>query len=484
MKYVRKKCVLCSSSRKEEKVRKFSNYNVCNICISKNAQLKSYIKEYDKLLEGKYLKDIKNEIEADVVYTKNGHADKKIEEIITSLIDENQDKREFKKKILKKVEKKVNQKNKKQIKKTLNEFSVSDLKDCDTSLDEASRDLEKMKENLVVRKKTSIIDIPDPKSIVGELSSHVIDQDEAVNSISISLIQHLCRKRDPKIPKNNILLLGPTGTGKTEIARFMSKFLNIPLVIMDSTSLTSEGYVGASLNDTLINSLMAKANGKQEVAENSIVFIDEIDKKAVSRYNESGINTIAIQNELLKILEGSEIRGQYQDGKHMKKISLNTSNILFICAGAFSQLEEKMKNKNKGGIGLSNDKKEIIDEECSFSKIKTEDLIEYGLTPEFLGRFSTITYTTKLSNESLFKILTTKKNSIVSQYERIFKQFNVDVVFTDEFLYSIIDEVNSQGIGARGLYKVFSKRIKPILLNVYSFVDKKLVINKEDFILN
>ena len=483
-KYLRKQCSLCSSSRKEEKIREFSSYKVCTICIGKNKTLKSYIVEYDKLINGEYLKKIKNNEGLDIensIYTKNENADGKIVELIESISQKNKDKKKIEGEILTKVGSDLNKKNESAVKKTLNSMDIVGLNECHESLSDTV-DIDDFKDKVITRKKITFLDLPNPLDIIKMLNESIIDQEEAVNSISVSLIQHLCRKKDPLIPKNNILLLGPTGTGKTEMARVMANFLNIPLVVVDSTSITAEGYVGASLTDTILNSLMSSTRNNKKLAENSIVFIDEIDKKATSKFKDSAVNTVSIQNELLKILEGSELRGQIQDGEKQKKVTLNTNNVLFICAGAFSNLEKIInRNSSKNTIGLNS--KIEVNTEKDFSEIQTENLVEYGLTPEFLGRFSTITYTKKLSSESLYKILKFKKNSIIDQYERIFKQFNVDVVFTDDFLYSIIDEAQREEIGARGLYRIFSKKIKNILMNVYQYVNQEIHVFSNEKII-
>lgn len=465
MKYKREQCNLCYSKRKTEKIEKILSYNICTSCISSNRELKSYLKEYNKI------KNVKTESTIE--------SDKKISSIIESFIKQENEKASLKTNILNKVS---NKENKRMVKKTLNSFSFLELQDCENSLNEAKDDLEKLKDNTFITKRRSNLELPDPLNIIKDLKESIVDQEYALEDVTFALIQHLARIRNPKIPKNNILLLGPTGTGKTEIARVLSSYLNIPLVILDATSFTSEGYVGASLSDTVVNSLLMSSNGNKKIAENSIVFIDEIDKKAVSRYNESGINTLSIQHELLKMLEGTDIKGEVssEDGKHGKKVSLNTSNILFICAGAFDGLDEIIKKRmGKNSIGLNSAIKNFNDE-YDFTMIETSDLKEYGLTTEFLGRFSTITATKKLNNESLFKIVKNKKNSICDQYQKLFEQYEVNIVFSDEFIKSIINLAEEQGVGARGINKIFIKKLKPILLNIYKFVQKDIIVNEED----
>lgn len=465
MKYKREKCDLCCSKRKLEKIEKILSYNICTSCISSNRELKSYLKEYNKI------KNIKTE--------NTNESDKKISLIIENFIKEENQKISLKNNILNKVS---NKENKSTVMKTLNSFSFLELQDCENCLNEAKNDLDKLKDNTFITKRRGNLDLPDPLNIIKDLKESIIDQEYALEDVTFALIQHLARIRNPNIPKNNILLLGPTGTGKTEISRVLSNYLNIPLVILDATSFTSEGYVGASLSDTVVNSLLMSSNGNKKIAENSIVFIDEIDKKAVSKYNESGINTLSIQQELLKMLEGTDIKGEIssEDGKHGKKVSINTSNILFICAGAFDGLEDIIKKRmGTNSIGLNSNKQEFNDN-LDFTMTETSDLKNYGLTTEFLGRFSTITATKKLTSDSLFKIIKNKKNSICNQYQKLFEQYEVNVIFSDEFIKSIISLAEEQGVGARGINKIFIKKLKLILLNIYKFVQKDIIVNEDN----
>jgi ATP-dependent Clp protease ATP-binding subunit ClpX len=317
------------------------------------------------------------------------------------------------------------------------------------------------------------IDIPDPKDIFVKLSKNIIDQDQAVKVVSMAITKHFCRMKDSSIKKDNILLMGPTGTGKTELVKTLAKEINVPVVTVDASSFTSNGYKGLSVIDTIVNAIMSATKGDLELAKKCIVFIDEIDKKAAIHNDDHSQTTTAVQQELLTILQGDIVRTE-------KKMGLDTSNIMFIAAGAFSGIEKIVnKDYDKNSIGLKSSKsKNNKEDKDIFKNICNKDLVEYGFIPEFIGRFSTITYTKPLSSKSLIKILKQKTNSLLDQYNKIFKSFSIKVKFSPEFIKEVAEEAIFIEIGARGLERILDKKLENLLFNSYDYIGKNIEILK------
>lgn len=311
-----------------------------------------------------------------------------------------------------------------------------------------------------------------PKEIFEKLSEIVISQDDAKKKISIAIAQHQRRLQDPTIKKSNILLAGPTGTGKTEIARAVAKLLKVPFVIADATNLTARGYAGADV-ESIIERLLVSCNFDTSKAEKGIVFLDEIDKIARIHNPEHGANTTSVQQELLKILEGSVITIKRKSALGHEEFSINTANMLFICSGAFDGIKPKDETST---IGLATTS---THSEKPFT-FDNQALIKYGFIPEFIGRFSVIAETKALSKPDLIKILTEPKNSIISQYQKLFIMDNIQLEFSQKFLESIVDESVKENTGARGLKSILEKRLENVYYNIDTHKNKKIIMMSDE----
>jgi ATP-dependent Clp protease ATP-binding subunit ClpX len=314
-----------------------------------------------------------------------------------------------------------------------------------------------------------------PKQLYDKISESVIGQDHAKRTVSMAIIRHLLRLEDNSIKKQNVLIVGPTGTGKTEISRSVSREVNLPFVDLDSTSMTASGFKGATLSDTIISALMHAAKGKQSLAESGIVFLDEIDKKASVESNEIG--TVNIQQELLKILEGGIIRSEIRNKEgQTKNIEFKTENLLFICAGSFSGIDRIIGQKTS--ISLNGSQKVPAD----YSKITAQHIIKYGMIPELVGRFSNITYTSPLLKNEFLHILK-KKNSIINNYKKIFFKYDARLEFTEEYLQSVVEKVLLENTGARGLDLIIEKDFEKLFFNIEDLRSKSVVIERESVII-
>jgi len=319
-----------------------------------------------------------------------------------------------------------------------------------------------------------ILETPNPKKIYEHLNKHIISQDDAKRQISIAIAQHYRRIKDPSIEKANILMMGPTGTGKTEIARSIANFLQVPFVTTDATSLTTRGYVGEDA-DSVVANLLQSCNYNVSKAEKGIIFIDEIDKLAKVQNNSSQISTVSVQQELLKIMEGSTVK-VYKGGKHRgEEILVNTKNILFICAGSFAGLDEIVENskkENSSSIGLMPSLKAQNDIEN-----ETHQLQLFGFIPEFLGRLPIIVKTNQLSEEDFYKILVEPENSITNQYIKLLKMDRIDATFDSSFLKELAKKAIEKKLGARGIRKVLEYHLKDLFFNIEEYVDKSITIS-------
>jgi ATP-dependent Clp protease ATP-binding subunit ClpX len=312
-----------------------------------------------------------------------------------------------------------------------------------------------------------------PKHIKDFLNKRIIGQDNAKNKISTAIANHLRTLSNPalKFEKSNVLLIGPTGTGKTEFFRTISKELDIPFTSCTATNLTAAGYVGQDVSQILA----PLVNSTEDIflAERGIVFIDEVDKLAGD--GDSNVNTVRIQQELLKMIEGDIVQVNIGESKnHPHYVDIDTKNILFICAGAFSGLKENVLRQEKT-VGLTNTetKKQASD---WTKELKISDLTKYGLIPEFLGRLPIVTFTEELTVETLEKILTQPEQNLVSQYRSLFHSYDVDLVFSTNFLKTVASEAHSQGLGARGLKKIMEEKLSHIMENVDLYQNKSIVI--------
>lgn len=307
-----------------------------------------------------------------------------------------------------------------------------------------------------------------PKNLYNEFSKHIIGQDDAKEILSIAFADYFCRLSSPNLKKSNIFICGPTGTGKTEFARVISKMASMPMVEIDATSLTGSGYVGNSPVDTIVKMLMTKSNNDQSLAEKGIVYIDEIDKiasreGAQNEYISSG----KIQQELLKALDGDKTVVELE---HRNKIEFNFKHVMIIVSGAFNDFYTKKRNKKSINL-LKNDETNE-----SLNTMGNEELIAYGLYPEFVGRFAYKTNTHNLSREQIRKIITEKDNSIISQYVERFSKYKIELIFDESFLDEVVEETCSSNVGVRIIEQIMFNKMRTFLFNVHEYINKRLII--------
>uniref|UniRef100_UPI0032B1DBC5 ATP-dependent Clp protease ATP-binding subunit ClpX n=1 Tax=Candidatus Karelsulcia muelleri TaxID=336810 RepID=UPI0032B1DBC5 len=326
-----------------------------------------------------------------------------------------------------------------------------------------------------------------PKKIKDFLDQYVIGQEDAKKTISVAVYNHYKRiyLLNDEIDKSNVLMIGDTGTGKTLIAKSISKFLNVPFAIADATSLTEAGYVGEDV-ESILTKLLQSANYNIALAEKGIVFIDEIDK--ISRKNENtsitrDVSGEGVQQALLKILEGTIVNVPPNVGrKHpdQKMIKLNTKNILFIAGGAFEGLKDIISNRlNLSTIGFKKKKDKKINDQNLLKFVGTHDLKKFGLIPELIGRLPIISNLNSLDRESLKRILLEPKNAIIKQYKKLFYLDKIHLKFTDSAIDLIVDKAIKLSLGARGLKSICDKIIKDYMFNIDS-IKESLIIDKFD----
>ena len=367
---------------------------------------------------------------------------------------------------------------------------------CNECIEESEQLLESFREYDEFENRNKEITLLKPVQIKAKLDEYIIGQERAKKVLSVAVYNHFKRithkqnksvDDDVELQKSNVLLVGPTGSGKTLLAQTLAKTLNVPLAIADATTLTEAGYVGDDVENVLLK-LIKAADYDIEAAEHGIIYIDEIDKIARKSENMSITRDVSgegVQQALLKIIEGTVASVPPQGGRkhpNQEMIEINTKDILFIVGGAFEGLESKVKNRineKKVGFGLETENVKL-DDLTLFENVLPEDLIKFGLIPEIIGRLPVITALHGLDEEAMIKILTEPKNSLTKQYKKYFEMENVELVFEKDAIVEIAKLALKRKIGARGLRSIIENVMTDLMYEIPSEKDvKKVIITKE-----